>query len=151
MTQLIFIPLKMSNRYMSLDKTHIKLKIKNESTIVDEKNHRVIHIIDWMLDIPVLMSSLFWAIRKDGLDLRGRAKGVAVCHPEDKFNPEIGRKLARAIAESNAYHNAATRIRKHLRPLNTIVNQISNIGADFIIKAKDIEIHNKEYQDSLIK
>lgn len=141
----------MSKHYLSLNKTHIKLKIKNESTIVDEKNHRVIHIVDWVLDAPDLMSDLFWTIRTDKLHLCGRAKGVAVCHPEDKFNPEIGKKMARAIAESNAYHNAATRIRKHLRQLNTVVNQISNIGADFIIKAKDIELHNKEYQDSLIE
>ena len=141
----------MSKFYSSLDKTHIKLKIKKESTIVDEKNHRVIHIIDWELDTPDLINILFWGIHKDEVNLYGRAKGVAVCHPEDKFDPEIGKKLARAIAESNAYHNAATRIRKRLRQLNKIVNQISNIGADFIIKAKDIEIHNKEYQDSLIK
>lgn len=141
----------MSKCYSSLDKTYIKLKIKRESTIVDEKNHRVIHIIDWELDTPDLVNILFWGIRKGELDLCGKAKGIAVCHPEDKFNPEIGKKLARAIAESNAYHNAAARIRKHLRQLNKVVNQISNIGADFIIKAKDIEIHNKEYQDSLIK
>lgn len=141
----------MNKHYINLDKTHIKLKITKESTIVDEKNHRVIHIIDWQLNSPDLVNTLFWSIRNDGLDLCGRAKGVAVCHPEDKFNPEIGKKLARAIAESNAYHNAAARIRKHLRQLNTVVNQISNIGVDFIIKAKDIEIHNKEYQDSLIK
>lgn len=141
----------MSKCYSSLDKTYIKLKIKRESTIVDERNRRVIHIIDWELDTPDLVNILFWGIRKGELDLCGKAKGIAVCHPEDKFNPEIGKKLARAIAESNAYHNAAARIRKHLRQLNKVVNQISNIGADFIIKAKDIEIHNKEYQDSLIK
>ena len=142
----------MSKHYMSINKTHIKLKIKNESTIVDEKNHRVIHIIDWALDAPDLMNNLCWMIRKDDrLNFCGRAKGVAVCHPEDKFDPEIGKKMARAIAESNAYHNAATRIRKHLVQLNTIVNQLSNIGADFVIKAKNIEIHNKEYQDSLIE
>ena len=137
---------------MSLNKTHIKLKIKNESTIVDEKNHTVIHIVDWALDAPDLMYNLFWMIRNDDkLNFCGRAKGVAVCHPEDKFNPEIGKKMARAIAESNAYHNAATRIRKHLRQLNTIVNQISNIGTDFIVKASDIELHNIEYLGSLIE
>lgn len=141
----------MSKYYTSLNKTHIKLKIKRESTIIDEKNRRVIHIIDWELDTPNLVNILFWSIRNDGSDLYGRAKGVTICLQDDKFNPEIGKKLARAIAESNAYHNAAARIRKHLRQLNTIVNQISNIGADFIIKAKDIEVHNKEYQDSLIK
>lgn len=140
----------MSKHYLSLNKTHIKLKIKKESTIVDEKNHRVIHTVDWVLDAPDLMNNLFWMIRNDGLDLCGKAKGIAVCHPEDKFDPEIGKRLSRAIAESNAYHNAATKIRKYLVQLNTIVNQVSNIGADFIIKAKDIEIHNKEYQDSLI-
>lgn len=142
----------MSKHYMSLNKTHIKLKIKNESTIVDEKNHTVIHIVDWALDAPDLMYNLFWMIRNDDkLNFCGRAKGVAVCHPEDKFNPEIGKKMARAIAESNAYHNAATRIRKHLRQLNTIVNQISNIGTDFIVKASDIELHNIEYLGSLIE
>lgn len=137
---------------MSLNKTHIKLKIKNESTIVDEKNRSVIHTIDWALDAPDLMYNLFWMIRNDDkLNFCGRAKGVAVCHPEDKFDPEIGKKMARAIAESNAYHNAATRIRKHLRQLNTIVNQISNIGTDFIVKASDIELHNIEYLGSLIE
>lgn len=137
--------------YTSLDRNHIKLKIKKESTIVDEKNRRVIHIVDWEINAPNLINILFWGIHGDGLNLCGRAKGIAICHPEDKFNPEIGKKLARTIAESNAYHNSAARIRKHLRQLNTVVNQISNIGADFIIKAKDIEVHNKEYQDSLIK
>lgn len=140
----------MSKHYVSLNKTQIKLKIVKESTIVDEKNRRVIHIVDWELDAPDLMYSLFWTLRNDGLNLSGKAKGIAVCHPEDKFNPEIGKKMARAIAESNAYYNAATRIHKHLNQLNNIVRQMSDIGADFIIKATDIEIHNKEYQDSLI-
>lgn len=141
----------MSKHYRSLNKTQIKLKILNESTIVDEKNHRVIHTIDWELDAPDLMNWLFWEIRKDNSTLHGRAKGIAVCHREDKFNPEIGKKMARAIAESNAYHNAATRIRKYLYRLNKVVRQMSNIGADFIIKASEINIHNKEYQDSLIE
>ncbi|MBP5595757.1 MAG: hypothetical protein J6Y02_10275 [Pseudobutyrivibrio sp.] len=143
----------MNKYYVGLNKTFIKLKISKESTIVDEKNNRVIHIINWELEIPGLMDDFFWNMIKDcnTYKLCGRAKGVAVCHPEDKFNPEIGKKLARAIAESNAYHNAATRIRKHLRQLNIIFNQIFNIGLDFIIKADDIKIHNKKYQDSLIK
>jgi len=140
----------MSKRYLSLNKTHIKLKIVKESTVVDEKNRRVIHTVDWALDVPDLMINLFWMIRKDRMSFCGRAKGVAICHPEDKFDPEIGKKMARAIAESNAYYNAATRIHKHLNQLNNIVRQMSDIGADFIIKATDIEIHNKEYQDSLI-
>lgn len=140
----------MSKHYVNLDKAIIKLEIISESTIVDEKNRRVIHVVEWILRVPELMKSLLRVICKDGYDLYGRAKGVAVCHPEDKFDIEIGKKMARAMAESNAYCNATRRISRRLRRLATISHQMSNMGIDFIIKSNDIAIHNKEYQDSLI-
>lgn len=143
----------MDKYYVGLNKTFIKLKISKESTIVDEKNNRVIHIINWELEIPGLMDDFFWMMIKDcnTYKLRGKAKGVAVCHPEDKFDVEVGKKMARAIAESNAYHNAATMIGKRLYRLNKIVDQMNDVVIDFIAKATEIKLHNKEYQDSLIK
>lgn len=143
----------MDKYYTGLNKTFIKLKIAKESTIVDEKNNRVIHIINWELEIPGLMDDFFWNMIKasNTYKLCGKAKGVAVCHPEDKFNVEIGKKMARAIAESNAYHNAATIISRRLFQLSKVVRQMSNIGTDFIVRASNIKLHNKKYQDSLIK
>lgn len=140
----------MKKKYLSIDKTCLKLSILKESTVVDEKNRRVIHQIDWELKMPRLMSYFFMDIIPEGYEVTGHTKGVAVCHPEDKFDVEIGKKMARAIAETNAYHNAANIVRKRMTRVNKIAFDLDMMSVDFKMKADEIKTHNREYQDSLI-
>ena len=137
--------------YNKLDKTNLKLRFSNESTFVDEKNKRVIHTIDWSLDMPYLMHWLFVDIASNDYGCQGRAKGMAVCSPNDKFDPEIGKKIARSIAESNAYFNAAKAVSRRVNYLLKLGFKISEIADKFEERADSIITHNRSYQKSLIK
>ena len=141
----------MKKFYSRIKKTSFKLVIAKESTIVDEKNNRVIHMVDWYVTGPTIFEDFCYSmISNNNWQIKGRAKGVAICRPEDKFNPEIGKKLARAMAESNAYHNASNILRKRMSRINKIVYDIEMMSIDFKMKADEIKTHNREYQDSLI-
>jgi len=142
----------MKKPYRGIDRQNFKLIIRKESTIVDEKNRRVIHILDWAIVSPDIFNDFIWITRNNDSwkVITGRTKGVAVCHPEDTFNEEIGRKMARAIAESNAYQNASKILRKRMKVINKIVDELDMMSIDFKMKADEIKTHNREYQDSLI-
>ena len=141
----------MKKFYSGIDKTSFKLVIAKESTIVDEKNNRVIHMVDWSVTGPTIFEDFCYSmIPNNNWQIKGRAKGVAVCQPEDKFDPEIGKKLARAMAESNAYHNASNILRKRMNRINKIVYDLEMMSIDFKMKADEIKTHNREYQDSLV-
>lgn len=142
----------MKKPYRGIDRQNFKLIIKKESTIVDEKNRRVIHILDWAIVSPDIFNDFIWITKNNDnwKVITGRTKGVAVCHPEDTFNEEIGRKMARAIAESNAYQNASKILRKRMKVINKIVEDLDLMSLGFQKKADEIKAHNWEYQNSLI-
>lgn len=142
----------MKKFYVGLDLSSFKLVITKDSTVVDEKNRRVIHTIDWELKVPkVFQNMLYVACTDRKYRITGHAKGVAICHKEDQFDPEIGKKLARAIAESNAYLNASKRMQKYVKNVYSIINAVSLQTSDFMIKATEVRAHNYEYMKKLIE
>lgn len=142
----------MKKFYVGLNLSSFKLIIMQDSTVVDEKNRRVIHTIDWKLRVPRVFQDMLFDVRNDDeYIITGRAKGVAVCHKEDQFDPEIGKKLARAMAESNAYLNASKRMQKYVKSVSSIVNAVSLQTTDFMFKANEIRAHNCEYMKKLIE
>ena len=141
----------MKKRYVGLDRSSLKLIINNDSVVIDEKNRRVIHTIDWTLKIPNVFENIIWSICNGPVyKMNGRAKGVAICHEGDTFDIELGKKMARAIAESNAYTNASKRVKKIMHNVFRIANEINEQELDFRIKANEIVVHNKEYMDGLL-
>lgn len=141
----------MDNFYEKPERSKFKLQIINDSTVVDEKNRRVIHTIDWRLHFSSLFTFLLCDICKNSKGIiQGRAKGVAICHPEDTFDPEIGKKMARAMAESNAYQNASRTMLKRLKAIRNVMKEFEDQSLDFAFKSENITIHNREYMDGLI-
>ena len=141
----------MKKIYRGLDCSGFKLIITSDSTVVDEKNRCVAHTVGWKLNVPsVFRDMLFDARNDDEYYINGRAKGVAICHKEDQFDPEVGKKLARAIAESNAYVNASKRMRKYVKHLKDIIDAVDVFAVNFRIKAEDIRVHNEEYMNKLV-
>ena len=137
--------------YIKIGNRKIKLIVTEESTVIDEKNRRVIHKIAWLIKMDKLFEHILYCLTGDWFNITGVTKGVAVCNPEDEFDPELGKKLARAIAESNAYRNASRRLRKKLVYFSAVFDQYVSQVVDFKIKADDVIVHNREYQDNLVK
>ncbi len=141
----------MKNPYRGLDRQSFKLRIVSENTIVDEKNRRVIHKVEWELVCPTLFYFFTESILRTYKDcvIKGVAKGIAVCHPEDKFDATLGTKIARALAESNAYKNATRRLVKRMRRLDKIILDLKDMTADFELKTIDVETHNAQYLNEI--
>ena len=135
----------MKKPYRGLDIQCFKLRIMRENTIVDEKNHRVIHTIDWTIIGPELFFDFMWSICPSNACIHGKTKGIAVCNPDDKFDAEFGIKIARAKAESNAYTNASKRLNKRMNYLRKIVHDLDFMAADFDFKKAEVNVHNNEY------
>lgn len=140
----------MKKHYIELDRDNFKLRTYRESTIVDEKNRRVIHTIEWELVAPKMFHDFMWCFCNNNPILHGVAKGVAVCSEEDTFNAELGTKIARAIAESNMYTNASKRLEKRMRHLRKRVLDLDMMSADFDFKARSVKVHNSEYINNII-
>lgn len=140
----------MKKHYIGLNRTSFKLRTYHETTIVDEKNRRVICTIHWELIAPKMFYDFMWCFCRQDLVIRGVAKGVAVCSEEDVFNAELGTKVARAIAESNMYTSASKRLEKRMFQLRNRVINLDMMSADFDFKARSVKIHNSEYIDSIV-
>lgn len=69
------------------------------------------------------------------------ANGYAKCDNTDKFNPEIGKRISLARAESLAYHKAQVLIRQCV---NDAFNFI-DAAEKFEDKSEFVQVHNKGY------
>ena len=142
----------MSKLYMGVDNSKLKISTRDVNVIVDKENRTVTHIMVWKFKMPELIRKALGFGRRDKCDvIKSRSIGIAYCHPEDIFDEEIGKRIARAKAESNAYLNAAKMLESRLNKLANIVSEINNRVEDFASKAIDVEKHNREYCKRLIK
>ena len=73
-------------------------------------------------------------------------KGIAKCCPGDKYDFNIGRKIALARAEIKAYNY----YKKVLVDLNFVHQNIATSSADLYDKLRKQISHNKEYIEDII-
>lgn len=73
---------------------------------------------------------------------RFEASSTATLHPDDNFDPEIGKKVARAKAESLAYKYVKTQMLNMYNKYNMVME---NAIEDFSKKATDTIEHNGKY------
>lgn len=73
-------------------------------------------------------------------------KGIAKCCPEDKYDFNIGRKIALARAEIKAYEY----YKKILVDLNHMHQTIATSSANLYDKLRKQISHNKEYIEDII-
>lgn len=74
-------------------------------------------------------------------NFRTFAKGYAKCDDKDAFNPEIGKKIALARAESKIYWKVRTEVKNAVRD----AKQFVKAGNKFILKACRVVDHNNDY------
>lgn len=77
--------------------------------------------------------------------IKNKVVGVAKCSPNDNFDIEIGKRIAYARAENNAYKMVSNWVNEPIK----FVNQMSLEAARFQIKAQRCIDHNKDYIDAL--
>lgn len=70
------------------------------------------------------------------------ATETAVARPEDEFDVEKGKKIARAKAETSAYKYTAKAL---YRVMGEALKVLTDSSAEFIAKASTVCKHNKEY------
>lgn len=67
---------------------------------------------------------------------------TAKLDPKDTFNAEIGKKVARAKAESSAYKFCSKILTKSIEKFTF---NLASAAANFIKKASGVVVHNKRY------
>ena len=67
---------------------------------------------------------------------------TAKLDPKDTFDVEIGKKVARAKAESSAYRFCSKILTKSIEKFTF---NLASAAADFVKKASGVVIHNKRY------
>lgn len=72
--------------------------------------------------------------------------GTATAAPEDEWDEELGKKIARARAESAAYSRATVLANKWVDTMARTLRELCKLQA----KADGVKAHNKRYIASLI-
>ena len=73
--------------------------------------------------------------------------GIAKLHKEDKFDYQIGCRIALAKAERIAYKRISKILAKEYKNLSDLINDLDN----FIFKAESMVKHNTEYIKNIAK
>jgi len=112
---------------------------------VNKKKNVVYCIANVRVDTPYVNNDDAYInfYSKDGI--KDKAVGVAKCSPNDNFDIEIGKRIAYARAENNAYKMVSDWINEPMK----LFNQMSLDIARFQLKAKRCIDHNKDYIDAL--
>jgi len=117
------------------DDFKVKFTKKPQYTI-DEENKTVKCYLTCDVIVPTGISG-----NQFMYNFRTFAKGYAKCDNKDRFNPEIGKKIALARAESKIYWKVRTEVKNAVRD----AKQFVLAGGKFISKAHRVIDHNNDY------
>lgn len=112
----------------------MKIKFGEKRFFVRRENSTVCCVLYWRLFNGC--NKLFWF---------GESKGVAKLNPTDAFDEKIGKKVALAKAEADAYKQCYNFTRKLV---NDYAKELLDI-AQFADKAQYVIKHNKEFIKTL--
>lgn len=125
------------------DRENIKLSFKESETkyVYNLAKGAVTCRLVARLIIPYAKNPKYWIPGYYDLEKSFQSFGVAYCSPENIFDPEIGRKIARARAEDNAYKEAEKRLENIVRFFADYSLKIW----EFFEKSNKCITHNTEY------
>jgi len=120
------------------------IKMSDCEFYVDEEKRTVVCVIEdteYMLlnfieenfefsDVS-LSNTLLWSSLRNKLRMPKRFIGKAVCAPEDKWNEELGRKLAFSRAKGKCYRSFFKRANMFIHTLDRRINQAMTAFNDF--------------------
>lgn len=137
---------------MKYNKSNIRASIHDMKYNVNEKKKCVTCIIYYTIESDYFIDGVLYNLAsyaKCGPSytdlLKGRTKraiGIAKCSDGDTFDIEIGKKIARAKAESNMYGEC---FRYITECINTLQSKFIDPVKGFAKKATDVIIHNTGY------
>ena len=79
------------------------------------------------------------------------AKGIAKCAPGDKYDSQIGRKIAAARMELDAYRQAGEILEDKYQRDFTKFKQEQRAAFSFVERKDGVYEHNKKYINGLLK
>lgn len=79
------------------------------------------------------------------------AKGIAKCAPGDKYDSQIGRKIAAARMELDAYRQAGEILEAKYQRDRTKFMQEQHAAYSFVERKAGVYEHNKKYINELLK
>lgn len=110
----------------------MKLSVVNTRFVVNEEKRTVACICDCRFKYIV-----FGSYKNEPFSVTA----VAKCHTNDKFDEELGKKIARAKAENKAYQICALECKLYKKHLNRALKNFT----EFKEKANKCIEHNKGY------
>lgn len=111
---------------------------KKPEFTVDTKNKTVKCYITCTVYVPTSLSSILYME-----NFQTFAKGYAKCDGKDKFDPEVGKRIALARAESKIYWKVRTEVNKVIENAKRFIEG----GQKFVTKAYRVIGHNQMYID----
>lgn len=120
----------------------IKVSMHPENINFEYNDRTVTCKIHWFVRMP----NKYWPALGP---IFGCVKGTATCHPEDTYNPEIGKKVALAKAEAKAYKQAQKIIIMKLKKMTDLYLGIIEMADEFDERAEHAVQHNKEFIDKI--
>ena len=126
---------------MGFTRTDVKLSFDKPVFYINEEKKTVVCTLRYHLQTPVAYddNNCFSSL---GLgNIRGHVTQMSKCHPDDTFDTKVGTEIAYARAENMAYVEAMDHISKY----NAQMLKLHSIYADFEIKYRNHNLHNKNY------
>lgn len=135
-------------RKFIFDRNEIKLRTEVSGTYTNREKNTVCVTVRWKLLVPSFLKDWTFFMehsKEENNPFYGETKGVAYCLDEDKFNPVLGEKIARAKAEAKAYEAASKNITSIIMAIGNAVDRLVDLTGDFNLKSVKVQKHNVEY------
>lgn len=121
---------------------NFKISVLDTDYFVNEKKKCVTCRLNFFIKCNAFAKVVFNSARDYLGPVGCEVIGVAKMHPDDKFDVEIGKKVARAKAESLAYKKVADYFTEYIQ---LYYNKITMPMLEFMGKADYVIDHNNEY------
>jgi hypothetical protein len=113
--------------------------------VVNKKMNIVSCVVDVYVETPYINGDEAYATFYQNSMPKTRVVGIAKCSPNDNFDVELGKRIAYARAENEAYQLANDWIAKTVNQMKQLVK----MADAFEEKAKRCISHNKNYVHGL--
>lgn len=125
------------------NKHGIKTSVSNTKFAVNQKKGCVTCIMTYHFNNDSFIDDVMYAVVPDYWRNKDyTVVGVAYLNDTDTFDEEIGKKIARAKAESQMYKQAGMLIDQ---TIVKVQEKFVEAGLSFILKAGNVITHNDEY------
>lgn len=128
---------------MKLYNTNLNCSVSDITYHINEKKQTVTCVLTYRIRTSLTNEFIIMSVNNKFYQSKQYiAVGVSYLTPGDEFDVEIGKKIARARAESEMYKNTGEYIQKIMNKVN---NEFMNSAMGFLEKCANIIEHNEDY------